>query len=389
MKQVMGKHVLGGKFMRIVNARYLDGDFRFEQGDIYIQNDIIAEKSKDEEVFDAKGLTALPGLIDIHLHGALNIDCSNDVDTGKIKQIASYEIKNGITSFLLASMAANYQDLEKLCIAVGEYEDEYDEAKILGINMEAPFISKEKCGAQDSNNLLPLKHEVFHELNRLSNHKIKMVGVAPELDEFKEFYTNIKDDTIVSLAHTNADYQTCKEAFDMGVDHVTHLFNAMTTMHHRELGCAGAVLRRKSCYTEIIGDGNFVCKEMLEFVFDIMDKDKIVVISDQMPPTGCEGGEFTLCGHELQIEDKVACLKEDGTMAGPVRNLAEIMKRMIVDMQFKAEDVVRYMTINPAKSLNIEKEIGSIETGKIADIIFVDEEYNIKHVMKNGKMIPK
>ncbi|ONI40852.1 N-acetylglucosamine-6-phosphate deacetylase [Candidatus Epulonipiscium fishelsonii] len=378
--------------MVIHNGNVFCDDGIFKKMDITITDNLIQDISevKKETAFniDATDMYVLPGIIDIHLHGALNKDFS-DGNIFDLIEIAKYQLNNGITSFMPAAMAIPYPQIEKVCKMVADYQQNDLCSTFLGINLEAPFISSIKCGAQNPENVLPLEIDLFENLFNLSNKKIKIVGVAPEKNGIEEFINANKDKVIISIAHTNANYNEAKKAMDLGATHVTHIFNAMRLFHHRDVGVVGASIDNKECFIEMIGDGNFVSKEMMRYMMALIGTDRLVIISDSMPSTGKENGNYVLGGLEIYIKDKVGYLCKDDTLAGPAINLFEITKKMVLEFDFPLEQVIKLVTHNPAKSLNIYDVVGSITRGKKADLLVIDKDFNLKYIIHNGNIIRK
>lgn len=381
--------------MIIKNAEVYGDDCRFQKGNILIKNDEIIRIQKDpfnkemqgedDRMINAKNLYAIPGLIDIHLHGAMNHDFCN-ANHEVLQAIAEYELQQGVTSFLCATMAQPVDILMQICKAAAEY-DNRSGSEFLGINMEAPFISAQKRGAQNEEYLQKPDVQLFLKLQEASNGHIKIVGVAPELEGAEEFIKELHNKVIVSAAHTAADYDTAKKAFSLGIRHVTHLFNAMPVFHHRTPGVIGAAFEDKSSMVEMICDGNFVHPCVVKMMFQAFTDDRIIMISDSMPAAGLPDGEYLVGGDTVIIKDCVGYMASDGAMAGPAMSVMGCMRASIKKAGISLESAVKSVTKNPAKALGIYDKYGSITKEKYANIVLLDQQLNIKAIIYKGKII--
>ena len=385
--------------MIIKNARIFNKNSEFEYGDIKIREDRIAEvypyvSSSDDTgsaiTIDATGLTAIPGLIDIHFHGALGHDfCDGDLDG--LKQIAGYELEHGVTSICPATMTFPEDILAKIMSVAKSFKDsqiDFDiEASLVGINLEGPFISEAKIGAQNPRYIQKPDAGMFERLMEKSGELIKLVDIAPEAEGAMDFIRECHDRVKISIAHTGADYDTADKAFKTGATHVTHLYNAMNSMHHRDPGPIIAALEN-GAEVELIADGVHVHPAMVRFTFRTFGADKVILISDSMEATGLSDGEYQLGGQAVIKKGKLASLRDcQGVVAGSVTNLFDCMKNAVLEMGVPLEDAITAATINPARSIGIDKDYGSIEKGKYADILLVNDELEIKHVINKGMLV--
>lgn len=369
--------------MIIKGGKVFTDEFRFEIKDVFIENGkFVASESEvsDKTVIDASGLMVLPGLIDVHTHGDFGHDFC-DADTDGLKIIARYQKKNGITRFCPTSMTVSFENIADAFKSARELKDTTDShyAKIAGINMEGPFIEKSKKGAQNEEYVHLPDYDFFKKLNDISGNLIKLVTVAPDTEGAMEFIKKASDDVNVSVGHTMADYDTAAEAFENGANHVTHLYNAMPPFTHRAPGVVGAAADCENCYAELISDGIHVHPSVIRQTFKMFGDDRIVLVSDSIMATGMENGTYSLGGLTTYMKDGVVTLK-DGTLAGSSTNLFECMKRAI-SFGIKEESAIKAATANPAKSIGIFGECGSITIGKDADVILVDKDYNLVQVI--------
>ena len=254
--------------------------------------------------------------------------------------------------------------------------------------MEGPFISKVKKGAQDERNILPCDVEVARRFLEASKGLVKFIGIAPEESENAiAFIEEMKDQVHISLAHTNAAYDRAKEAFDAGASHAVHLYNAMPAFTHRAPGVVGAVADSPSVRAELICDGVHIHPAVVRGTFQMLGADRMILISDSMRATGMPDGRYTLGGLDVDVKGNRAVLVSDGALAGSATNLMDCMRTAVKKMGIPLETAVACASINPAKSLGVEAERGSLAEGKKADIVLLDEELELKSVIKDGRVI--
>ena len=331
---------------------------------------------------------AIPGLIDLHFHGCKGDDfCDGSRDA--IARIAEYEASVGVTAIAPATMTLPVEELEQILRVAAEYKKgphSKKEADFVGINMEGPFISPAKKGAQDERNIIPCDVKVCERFLEVSEGLVKFMGIAPEESENAvSFIAAVKDKVNVSLAHTNADYDTAMAAFNAGADHAVHLYNAMPAFTHRAPGVIGAVYDSKHVMAEIICDGVHIHPSMVRAAFKMMGADRMILISDSMRATGMPDGQYTLGGLDVKVVGNHATLVSDGALAGSVTNLADCLRTVVKKMEIPLETAIACATINPAKSLGIEDTYGSIAPGKKANIVLLDENLELKMVIKDGQ----
>lgn len=384
--------------MIIKNVRIFDST-QFIPGCIVIEKDRIAriitdeagvgsfsetDFQQNEEVIDGQGLMAIPGLVDIHFHGAMGHDFC-DADLEGLKEIARYELLHGITSICPATMTFPEDVLKEIMSIAREFA--LEENTLVGINMEGPFISEKKIGAQNPKYVQNPDAAMYERLYEASGRLVKLVDIAPETQGALEFIEKCKDKVNISIAHTDCDFETADKAFKAGARHVTHLYNAMNPIHHRKPGPIIAALENKA-EVELIADGIHVDPAMVRFTFSSFDKDKVILISDSMEATGLADGEYQLGGQPVIKKGKLATLKDKGdTVAGSVTNLFDCMKTAVCDMGVELDRAVLAATLNPARSIGIDGDVGSIEEGKVANILLVDDNLNLKYVINQGRIV--
>ena len=382
--------------MIIRNVKVYTESKTFEDGVIMIRNGVFDQVlsgpdsagADDSEILDGEGCYAIPGLIDLHFHGCMGDDfCDGSKEA--IARIAKYEASIGVTAIAPATMTLPADELEEILKVAAEYKKEASEgADLIGINMEGPFISPAKKGAQDERNIVPCDTDMCHRFLDASEGLVKFVGIAPEQSEKSlDFIQQMKGKVNISLAHTNADYDTAKAAFDAGANHAVHLYNAMPAFTHRAPGVVGAVSDSEHVMAEIICDGVHIHPSVVRATFKMMGADRMILISDSMRATGMPDGRYTLGGLDVNVVGNRATLVSDGALAGSATNLMDCMRTAVKKMGIPLETAVACATMNPAKSLGVYDQYGSIKAGKKADVVLLDKELNLKMVIKDGKTI--
>ena len=250
--------------------------------------------------------------------------------------------------------------------------------------MEGPFISPSKKGAQAAENIMQCDYEYFRQLQDAASGLIKLVDIAPEEPGAFEFINKAKDEVVISIAHTAADYDTAKKAIEHGASHATHLYNAMPPLHHRNPGVIGAVRDSQKCHAELICDGVHIHPSVIRATFAMFGAERMILISDSMRATGLEDGEYTLGGQPVTVRGNLATL-HDGTIAGSATNLMDCMRFAVKQAGIPLEDAIMCATANPAKEINIFNETGSISVGKKADFVLLNDALDIIGVYIDGK----
>ena len=350
----------------------------------------LEQELSEEEAFSREEEFLIPGLIDIHFHGCLGQDFC-DGKREAIECLAKYEIEHGVTGICPATLTLALEDLDTVLSLAKDYAEEDEkpgEARLLGINMEGPFISHVKKGAQNEKYILKCDEKILTRFIERSGGLVRFVGLAPEENPgFEDFIKKAKGRVKISLAHTNADFQTALLAYRAGASHAVHLFNAMTGLDHRNPGVVGATVESKEVYAELITDGIHVHPVMVRAAFALLGEDRVVLISDSLRSTGMPDGIYDLGGQKIQKEGKRCTLVEGGNLAGSVSNVFDCMKTAVQLMKIPFRSAILASTINPAKALGVEKTVGSISVGKKADYLLLDNELNLNAVYQSGKEI--
>lgn len=374
--------------MRIKNVRVFTEAQRFKEGEICIADGLFTEKKNDTgEVLDGKGCYAIPGLIDIHLHGCKGHDFC-DGTSGALEAIARYEASVGVTAIAPAVMTLPVEQLEYILSVAADHRRKGGEgADVLGINMEGPFISRQKKGAQDEAHMIPCSLEVFRRFQAAAEGLVRYIAVAPEEPGALAFVEQMHGGVTVSVGHTNATYEQARAAFERGASHAIHLYNAMSPFTHRAPGVVGAVTDSGHVAAELICDGVHVHPAVVRATFSMLGSDRIILVSDSMRATGMPDGDYTLGGQAVHVEGRRAVSVSDGVLAGSVTHLMDCMRTAVKEMAVPLEEAVACATVNPAKSLGEYGMYGSISPGKKAHLVLLDQELHVRAVIKDGKRL--
>ena len=366
--------------MIIKGGKVFQEDGSFLEQALYINDHRLVDKAEhqdDEKVIDAEGLLVLPGLVDIHSHGAAGEDFSDGNPEG-LKKILQYEKRCGITSYCPTSMTFPKERLRQIFASIKGAQTE-EEAKVVGINMEGPFLDPAKKGAHVEEWIAAPDAAFVRELNQDVDGLVRLVTLAPNMDGAEEFIKEMHEEVCISLGHTAADYDCASRAMKLGVHHVTHLYNAMQPFGHRAPGLIGAAMDDPECMVELICDGYHIHPSAIRAAFRLFGPERVILISDSMRATGMENGTYELGGQEVTVKDRKAVLK-DGTLAGSATNLYGCMCKAI-EFGIPLEQAIMAATANPARSIGIFDRVGSIRIGKQADLLLVSENLELKRVI--------
>ena len=371
------------------NARiFVDNEFRtgaFEVVDGKFG--AILPESVPADAIDLNGATVIPGLIEVHSHGCAGADFS-DGDYEGLKAMAKQYAAWGVTSFAPASMTLPYDVLEKAFATAKRLVEENIEglSVLRGIQMEGPFFCYAKRGAQNADYLKNPDFEGFKALYEGCGGLVRIVDVAPELPGAAEFVEKASKLCTVSIAHTDSDYDHAKAAVDAGVTHLTHLYNAMPAIHHRNPGVIPAAVENAKVQAEIIADGYHIHPSSVRLAFT-MFKNRMVLVSDSGRCAGKdEGYQFDLGGQMAELRGGVAKLVGTNTIACSASNLWTCLCNAI-SWRIPEEEAVRAATYNPACALGVQDVVGSIAAGKVADFLICTDGYAAKRVFLAGKEI--
>lgn len=369
--------------MRITNAKiFVDGKFVESGMDFDEKINEISSSIKDGDL-DLKGDYVIPGLIDIHTHAAVNYDAS-DGNLDAMQILGQYYAKEGVTSFCPTTMTLKEEELTKAVKVIASYDRPYNCAKLAGINLEGPFLSRAKKGAQNEANLHEPDIDMFKRINEASGNIVKLITVAPEEPNAISFIKEVSKLCTVSIGHTACDYDTALSAYKAGATHATHLFNGMPGLHHRAPGVIAAALDSNAT-VELITDGFHIHPSVIRLTSRLFN-DKLCLISDSLRCAGMPDGDYTLGGQEIEMINGKAFLKGTDTIAGSSIHLMEGLRRA-VSFGVPLEKAIIAATDTPSKVIKMDNEIGSLKKGKYADFVVLDKDLNVKSVYINGKRI--
>ena len=372
------------------NARIFTKDFTFREGAFEVVDGkfgAVLLECVPEDAIDLQGATVIPGLVEVHSHGNSGADFS-DGDYEGLKAMAKYFAQCGATSFAPASMTLPYDVLSKAFATAKQLKEEAPEgySRIMGIQMEGPYFSYKKRGAQNADYLKEPDFEGFKALQEGCGGLIRIVDIAPELPGAAEFVEKASNLCTVSIAHTDSDYDHAKAAIDAGVTHLTHLYNAMPAIHHRTPGVIPAAVENENVQAEIIADGYHIHPASVRLAFT-MFKNRMILVSDSGRCAGKEEGyQFDLGGQMAEIRGGVAKLVGTDTIACSASNMWACLTNVLA-WGIPEEEAIRAATYNPAKAIGVTDVVGSIEEGKIADFIVCNADYTSKRVFLAGKEI--
>jgi N-acetylglucosamine-6-phosphate deacetylase len=375
---------------------YTEGKW-IENGYIKIKDQKITELGqannltvpKDFEVIDLPlQYKAVPGFIDVHIHGANGSD-TMDSTKEALETIAQALPGEGTTSFLATTMTQEEKQIEKAVVNAGEYIKSHQtpgKAEILGIHLEGPFVNPKKAGAQPVQYIIEPSLELFKKWEQLSGQTIKLVTLAPEQPGGLEMVRYLKTNGIIaSIGHTDATYDEVLNAIDAGANHVTHLYNQMRGLHHREPGVVGAAFLKEELKAELIVDGVHVHPEMVKLAYKQKGKTGLILITDSMRAKCLKNGHYDLGGQDVTVQNGKAVLS-DGTLAGSILKLGKGVKNIMAFTGCGLEDAVEMAAVNPAKQLNVFDRKGTISEGKDADLVILDENFDVYMTVCRGQV---
>lgn len=375
--------------MILTNANIFDSTKGFGLGTVItngekIQKVIFDDCSTYKDYIDCEGKYLLPGFIDIHFHGCNGYDFC-DASKQSLDAITEYELKNGITSICPATMTYSEEILTPIMKNVAQYNN-HRGSEIIGINMEGPFISVDRIGAQNPNYVQTPDVAMIERLDKVSNGLIKLIDIAPEVNEATEFIKKLHSQYSISIAHTCCTYDVAKEAFQLGANHLTHTYNAMPPIHHRNPGPILAAMENNA-YAEIICDGMHIHYAAVRLAFN-MFKNSICLISDSCEATGLDDGQYSLGGQAIIKKGNRVVLKDhQNTIAASATNLFDCFRHAVLDAGIPIENAVNAASLNPARSIKMDNMYGSISVGKYANMILLDKKLNLNNVILKGNFI--
>lgn len=356
---------------------------------VFIEGDKVVEiserKPEKEDIIDAKGLYVSPGFIDIHTHGRGGYQVM-DSTFESLNAISKASLQTGVTSFLVSTVTMPIESISHAIENVVKNKEKVEGAQILGVHMEGPFFSKVYKGAQPEEYMIHPTIQNFVSIVNNNEDIIKKVSLAPELEGATELIPYLfEKGIIVSLGHTNATYQEAQRAIDLGATSATHTYNAMTPLTHREVGVTGTVMINQNVYAELVLDGIHVSYPAAKILLKTKGKDKVVLITDSVETAGLPDGIYESSMGTVRINNHQVRLL-NGTLAGSQADMNQCVKNVYQHLGLTLNEAVSLASYNPAKSLGIDK-MGEIKVGNFADIIFFDDNFQIKQTIVKGKVL--
>lgn len=374
----------------ITNVRIIQNG-ELTPANIYIDNqkiksifspNIAQEKYQDVDlIIDGQHHILIPGMIDVHIHGANNYDMM-DGTTKSIQEVSKKCAETGCTGFLATSVSSSLEALLSMIKSVKKVIGNEKGAKIVGIHLEGPYLNIEKKGMQ---NPKYLRHPNLDEMELIfqeAENLIKMVTIAPELPGGIELirYLTSKN-VVVAIAHSNATYEEAQIAFQEGVTHITHCFNAMPGIHHRSPGLVAAALEDNNVSVQAIVDGVHLHPGIVRLMHKIKGPDRMVLTTDALQAMGVGDGDYLFGGHHVTVKDSIARLK-DGTLASSTVTMNRSLK-LSTEFGISLEDSIKMSSTTPASILHLN-QIGKIEAGYDADVVLLDDDYNVMATFIKG-----
>ncbi|HAQ08853.1 MAG TPA: N-acetylglucosamine-6-phosphate deacetylase [Bacillus bacterium] len=386
------------KDLILINAKVLTEEDLINNGFVHIKDGKIAETGnrteipvigeETETVVLPENYTVVPGFIDVHIHGAGGAD-TMDATTEALNTMASVLPEEGTTSFLATTITQGKEQIIKALINAADYIGHHNEpgkAEVLGIHLEGPFINEARKGAQPADHILPPDIQLFAEMQEAAGNHIRLVTLAPEKENGYEFISYLSENGVIaSIGHSDATYEQMAKAVKAGATHITHLFNGMRGMHHRDPGVAGAALLFEELKIEIIADGIHVVPEMIDLSLRAKKTDGVILVTDSMRAKCLKNGTYDLGGQEVSVAEGKALLA-DGTLAGSILKMKDSLRNMMDFTDISLEEAVKLASENPAKQLDIFDRKGSIANGKDADLVILDENFEVAMAICRGEV---
>lgn len=352
---------------------------------IYSQKDKFRDKAAD--LFDYGDNFISPGLIDMHIHGALGKDVM-DCEIESLKKIAIHLAKYGATGFLGTTASSSLHSLFETVETIKRAAKSHLPSELLGIHVEGPFLNIKRKGAQDPSFIRRMNKEEIQSLIRAVKGMKTVISMAPEVDDNMSYIKTLKESgIIVAIGHSDATYQQAIESFKKGITHATHLFNAMSGYHHRKPGVAGAVFDFPEVSAEVIADGIHLHPSALRLVFCRKEKGKICLITDSIKAAGMGDGIFSMGNLKIVVKENKARLVKSNVLAGSVLTLNRAVRNIIDWIGVPVNQAINMASLNPARVLGLDNKIGSIQRGKYANIAIFDREFNIVETILRGKFV--
>lgn len=376
--------------LKITNVNVINAHQTLLNQDVFIDNgkiiDIAAAINKEAvTVIDGTDHYVFPGFIDMHIHGSASVDTMDATDEA-MHTMAKSLAKEGVTGFLATTMTQTPEAIEKALITIANFENDEDEAEVLGVHVEGPFISVHRVGAQPEEYIIPPTIELFNKWQKLSGNKIKEITVAPEAEGGFEFVEEVaKQGVVVSIGHSDSSYEEVEKAAKLGAKQGTHLYNQMRPFHHRDPGVVGGTLLIDTIMAEIIVDFIHSHPKAVDFAYRIKGADKIILITDAMRAKGVPYGDYDLGGQTVHVTEAGAHLP-NGALAGSVLTMDLAIRNMKEATNCSLEELVAMSSTNAAQQMNLPHK-GTVTVGADADLVLLNKALNVQKTIKNGKVI--
>jgi N-acetylglucosamine-6-phosphate deacetylase len=390
---------VNGEF-RIINAQVVTPAGILDKGWIWVKDGIIIEMGtqldgnqphlQNIETIDAKGGSVLPGFIDVHVHGGAGHDFMDAKEDG-LKAITKFHASHGTTSIVATTLTASRDELTAVLERVSSFmSTEMPYSQVIGVHFEGPFINEKWKGAQNPAYIVPPQVEWLEDWVGRYPGIIKIQTLAPESEGALDYIEKLANNGIVpSCGHTDATYEQIIAAADRGLRHAVHTFNAMRMFHHREPGTVGAVLTDARIVAEVIADGHHVHPAGIKLITSAKGSDNVILVTDAMAGAGMPDGDYELAGLPVQITCGVARLKDSGNLAGSTLTMISAVRYLVREVGVSLEDASRMASANPARQLSIDSITGTLEVGKTADLLLLDDSLELINVWIGGRKLPE
>nr|WP_240903670.1 N-acetylglucosamine-6-phosphate deacetylase [Chengkuizengella sediminis] len=386
--------------MFIYNANIVSITGVIERGAVFIHEGKIEQVVENHDVdsflvdkpnvkrVNAEGAWLLPGFIDVHVHGGNGFDFM-DASLESLQGISEFHAQYGTTTMLATTVTSSKENIEKVLQSVESSQEKgLPFAQIIGVHLEGPFINPNKLGAQNPNYVVPPQIDWLKEWIDKFPGVIKILTLAPEREKAVEMIQyGVEQGIVMACGHSDAVHEEMETAYEAGLTHSVHMFNAMSGIHHREPGVVGSILMNEGVSTEIIADGEHVHPICIDLLSKLKNKDNLLLITDAMSAAGLGDGIYNLGGLNVVVKDNVARLKEGGNLAGSSLTMIEAFKYMVNKVGLTVPEVSKLASYNPAKRLGMEDQIGSIDEGLQADLLLVSKDLHIEKVWKKGGLL--
>ena len=375
--------------MLLKNAHLISPDLELTNGFVLIEDGLISKIGPMSELDDAsegidlEGNLLLPGFIDIHAHGADGCDVC-DASADSLQHIAEKKLAEGVTTWFPTTLTQPREKLREIVQTIADWADSAP-IRVPGMHLEGPFINRDQAGAQNPEYVRPADPAELRELHEIFPACI--LSLAPELPGGLNLVREARSlGIIASAAHTKASYDEIMEAMGFGLNHLTHYGNAMTGLHHREIGVVGAGLIEDGLRIELIADGVHLAPEMLQLVFEKIQTKRLMLITDSVAASWKEDGEMTLGGLDVIIEDSMARLKSNGALAGSTLQYPIGLRHIHELTRIPLQDLVETTSWNQARALGLSDR-GKLEPGFLADLVVLNEHFEVQDTFLGGKKI--